>query len=184
MYKILFLFLASSVLFWKSSSVKEKKNFFNVKYSWNLFTSGSMTRVTWALVLFLSLTAMDQRTSLWHRARQWSVDVGVSVPPGGTGHHTLPGAGTAWKPGPNFTKMSLVPMWRSVLRHPAGLHIILPNKRGHPVLERWGWSHVAWKQWCVSQENRKEVQQFLCQTLEVINIRTNISLIYISLNSR
>lgn len=140
-----------------------------------------MTRVTRALVLSLSLTVMDQSASLWHRAQQWSVDVGAPVPPGGTGHHTLPGAGTAWKAGPYFTKMSLVPTWRSVLRHPAGLPIILPNKRGHPVLERWGWSHVAWKQWCVSQENKKEVQQFLCQTLEVTNIRTNISLIsYIS----
>ena len=124
----------------------------------------------------------------WIRALLCGTGLGSEVwmwghpfPQGGTGHHTLPGAGTAWKAGPNFTKMSLVPMWRSVLRHPAGLPIILPNKRGHSVLERWGWSHVAWKQWYVSQENKKEVQQFLCQTLEVVNIRTNISLIsYIS----
>ena len=113
----------------------------------------------------------------WIGALLCGTGLGSEVRMGGTGHHALPGAGTAGKAGPNFTKMSLVPTWRSVLRHPAGLPIILPNKRGHPVLEKWGWSHVAWKQCCVSQENKKEVQQFLCQTLEVINIRTNISLI-------
>lgn len=157
MFKILF-FPGFFCVVLKIIFCEGKKNFFLM---WNIVEiclhQEVMTRVTRALVLSLSLTVMDQSSSLWHRAQQWSVDVGAPVPPGGTGHHTLPGAGTAWKAGPYFTKMSLVPMWRSVLRHPAGLPIILPNKRGHPVLERWGWSHVAWKQWCMSQENKKEV---------------------------
>lgn len=97
--------------------------------------------------------------------------------PRSTGHHTLPGAGTAWKAGPYFTKMSLVPMWRSVLRHPAGMLICQIKE----VTQYWKdeAEAMAWKQWCMSQEN-KIIAVSLSNT-KITNIRTNISLIsYIS----
>lgn len=164
---------------WKSSSVKGKKFFFYVKYSWNLFTSGSMTRAALELVLSLSLTVMDSRALLCGTGLSSEVWMWGHPPPGGTGHHTLPGAGTAWKAGPYFERS--VPMRRSVLRHPAGFY--LSSCQIKEVTQYW--KDEAEAMWPgnsdVSQENKKEVQQFLCQTLEVTNIRTNISLIsYIS----